>query len=65
VKSLFLRGTLIVLFVGWYIALRPVVLGGPASYVLVGGQSMEPTIHAGSLVVAFRADDYRVGDLVV
>jgi signal peptidase len=64
-KKLILRGALVALIAGWFVWLRPVVLGGPASYVLVGGQSMEPTIHAGSLVVAFRADEYRVGDVVV
>jgi signal peptidase len=61
----FARGALLALLVGWFVALRPVVLGGPASYVLVGGQSMEPTIHAGSFVIAFAADRYRVGDVVV
>jgi signal peptidase I len=64
-SRLFLRGLCVALFVGWFFLLRPVVLGGPASYVLVGGQSMEPTIHAGSLVIAFAASDYRVGDVVV
>ena len=64
-KALLVRGLLAVLFVGWFVALRPTALGGPASYVLVGGESMEPTIHPGSLVVAFRADDYRTGDVVV
>ena len=57
--------SLIVLVVAWFVALRPVVLGGPASYILVGGESMEPTVQAGSLVVAFRADVYQVGDVVV
>lgn len=64
-KRVLLRASLIALLAGWFIWLRPVVLGGPASYVLVGGQSMEPTIHSGSLVVAFRADGYRAGDVVV
>jgi signal peptidase len=64
-RRLVFRAALVALLAGWFVALRPVVLGGPASYVLVGGQSMEPTIHAGSLVVAFAAGDYRVGDVVV
>jgi signal peptidase len=63
--KLLVRASLVALVVGWFFVLRPVQLGGPASYILVGGESMEPTIHAGSLVVAFRADTYDVGDVVV
>jgi signal peptidase len=50
---------------GWFVFLRPQVLGGPAAYILVSGQSMEPTIHAGSLVVAQRQETYQVGEIVV
>jgi signal peptidase I len=64
-SRLLLRAAFLGLVVGWFVVLRPVVLGGPASYILVGGESMEPTIRAGSLVVAFEAADYRVGDVVV
>jgi signal peptidase len=64
-RTLVVRGVLAAISVGWFVTLRPVVLGGPASYVLVGGQSMEPTIDAGALVVAFRADTYTAGDIVV
>jgi signal peptidase len=60
-----LRLSLLAIVIGWFMTLRPVLLGGPASYILVGGQSMEPTLHAGSLVVAFNADHYEVGDIVV
>jgi signal peptidase len=49
---------------GWFIALRPQVLGGPAAYILVAGQSMEPTIQPGSLVILFRRPQYAVGDVV-
>jgi signal peptidase len=64
-RTLLARAVLAAIVVGWFVTLRPVVLGGPASYVLVGGQSMEPTIHAGSLVIAFRADEYTAGEIVV
>jgi signal peptidase I len=57
-------GALLLTFMGWFVALRPQALGGPAAYVLVSGTSMEPTIHAQSLVMAFRRDGYRVGDVV-
>jgi signal peptidase len=50
--------------IGWFVFLRPQVLGGPAAYILVSGQSMEPTIHAGSLVVAQRQETYQVGEVV-
>ena len=49
----------------WWVALRPAIIGGPATYLLVAGRSMEPTIHAGSLAIAFRQPMYGVGDVVV
>jgi len=54
----------IVAGVGWFIALRPQVLGGPAAYILVSGESMQPTIRPGSLVILFRQPQYAVGDVV-
>jgi len=59
-----LRLLAIVVFVGWFVALRPQSLGGPAGWILVAGESMEPTIHPGSLVVVTRRVDYAVGDVV-
>ena len=59
------RAMLVALAGAWFLALRPQVLGGPAAYVLVAGQSMEPTIHAGSLVVAFRKEAYDTGQVIV
>jgi signal peptidase I len=50
--------------VGWFVALRPQSLGGPAAYILVSGTSMEPTIDVGSLVVVQRQTGYRVGQMV-
>ena len=50
--------------VGWFIALRPQVLGGPAAYILVSGESMLPTIRPGSLAILFRQPRYAVGDVV-
>jgi signal peptidase len=49
---------------GWIVFLRPAALGGPASYVIVSGRSMEPTLLSGDFVFAFRQDDYGIGDLV-
>lgn len=49
----------------WALFLRPQFFAGPATYVMVSGVSMEPTLHHGDLVVAHRQDHYRVGDAVV
>jgi signal peptidase I len=48
----------------WAVFLRPQVLGGPASYVLVAGTSMKPTLHTGDLVVALKQDSYRAGQII-
>lgn len=55
---------LALLVLGWAFTLRPVALGGPATYVLVTGQSMEPTFHDGDLVVLHAQDSYETGDVV-
>lgn len=49
---------------GWFVVLRPQIIGGPAAYVLVSGESMAPSLAPGSLVIAFRQDEYRLGDVV-
>ncbi len=48
----------------WFVALRPVALGGPAGYVVVAGTSMQPLYRTGDLVITWRADSYRSGDVV-
>ena len=58
------RVGLLVALLGWFVVLRPQSLGGPAAYVMVAGDSMEPTLQPGSLVVVLRRPDYRVGDVV-
>ena len=42
----------------------PARLGGWSSYVLVSGDSMEPTMHTGDLAVVRRRPAYRPGDVV-
>jgi signal peptidase len=49
---------------GWWIVLRPAVVGGPAGYVMVSGESMEPMLHTGDLVVTRKQDSYEPGDVV-
>lgn len=48
----------------WALTLRPVSLGGPATYVVVRGDSMLPGFHSGDLVVLQAAAGYEVGDVV-
>jgi signal peptidase I len=43
----------------------PSSIGGPASYVIVDGRSMEPTYEHGDLVVAYERNTYAVGDTIV
>jgi signal peptidase len=52
------------LLVGWFLLLRPTLLGGPASYVLVSGRSMEPTLHSSDLAILQKRSDYGPGDIV-
>ncbi len=54
---------LAVLIYAW-INFAPIQVGGPASYVIVSGISMEPTMHAGDLAVMRRDTNYQVGDVV-
>jgi signal peptidase I len=51
-------------FVGWFVLFAPTSIGGPASYVWVSGDSMEPTLRSGDFVVLRLADSYRTGDVV-
>ncbi|MGQ0832942.1 MAG: signal peptidase I [Microthrixaceae bacterium] len=48
----------------WFVALRPVSLGGPLSFIGVTGISMEPTYYEGDLVVVRERSHYGVGDIV-
>jgi signal peptidase I len=48
----------------WFAWLRPVALGGTASYVVVQGGSMEPTYQDGDLVLIRESGTYREGDVI-
>jgi signal peptidase len=50
--------------VGWFAFLRPVRLGGTASFVMVQGTSMDPTYHTGDLVITHKQSSYAVGDVI-
>jgi signal peptidase len=49
---------------GWWF-LAPTQIGGGTGYVVVEGNSMEPGLHEGDLVITRRASDYDVGDVVL
>ncbi len=57
-------GLLLAVLAVWFVALRPVGLGGPASYIIVSGTSMQPTFHTGDLVVLSARDGYQRGDVI-
>ncbi len=44
--------------------LAPAQVGGRAGYIVITGNSMEPTFYAGDLAVIRRAPSYEVGDVV-
>jgi signal peptidase I len=48
----------------WLIVLRPSFVGGPATYVIVRGDSMLPLHATGDLVVTQAASEYGIGDVV-
>ena len=62
-----LRSIVILLVVAGalWVGFAPVQLGGPVSYVIVSGNSMEPAIELGDLVVARRASVYEIDQAVV
>ena len=49
--------------VGWFVYLRPPLLGGSTAYVFVRGTSMEPRYHTGDLVLVRRQARYEIGDI--
>ena len=55
----------LLILLGVYVLAGPTSLGGPASYVMVDGVSMEPTYKDGDLVIAYDRDSYEVGDIIV
>jgi signal peptidase I len=48
----------------WFFLFRPIALGGPATFVIVAGTSMEPTYVTGDLAITQRRSAYAVGDVV-
>lgn len=48
----------------WFAYVRPTTLGGATGYVMVSGESMEPGLSSGDLVLTRRAAEYRRGDVI-
>ena len=54
----------LVLALGWAVTLRPASLGGPATYVIVRGDSMLPGYHSGDLAILQAGTGYGPGDVI-
>lgn len=54
----------VVIFVAWFLALGPAPIGGPATYVVIDGTSMEPALSDGDLAIVRTSSAYRPGDIV-
>ncbi|HRQ23206.1 MAG TPA: signal peptidase I, partial [Anaerolineales bacterium] len=57
--------SLFLFFFIFWITLAPTHLGGPVTYVIVDGNSMEPRFHRGDLLLVRAEPAYGVGDAVV
>ncbi len=54
----------VVFLAAWFFLFRPTSLGGPASYVILAGHSMEPTLRMHDLAIVRKPDSYGVGDVI-
>jgi signal peptidase I len=64
VRKLSSLGIGVAVLATWWLLLRPLALGGPTTYVVIRGDSMQPGYTTGDLVVMHAADTYKVGDIV-
>jgi len=60
----FLSALILVLISALWFTFAPVQFGGQASYVLIAGASMEPSLHYGDLIIGHEERTYNVGDVV-
>ncbi|MGI9658911.1 MAG: signal peptidase I [Gaiellaceae bacterium] len=54
----------VALIAGAWLLFGPKQLGGPVTYALIQGNSMEPMLHASDLAVVRSKSSYEVGDVV-
>jgi len=59
-----LSALILVLMAALWLTFAPVQFGGQASYIMIAGASMEPSLHFGDLVVAHEERTYEIGDVV-
>ena len=59
-----LAATVAFFALGWWL-LGPAQLGGPTSYAVLSGTSMEPRLERGDLVLTRAKPSYRVGEVVL
>ncbi len=60
-----ISGFWVVVMIALWLAFAPTQAGGPTSYIIVIGNSMEPNFHIGDLVIVHEETRYQVGDAVV
>jgi signal peptidase I len=53
----------VLILIGWFV-FAPPAIGGQTSYIIVIGNSMEPTFYYGDLALIRTADTYEVGEIV-
>lgn len=63
-KRLMMWVVVAVLCGAFWLTLGPRSLGGPASYIVVSGTSMQPKYHTGDLVVVRQQPTYHIGEIV-
>lgn len=54
---------MIVFLSALWISLAPVQLGGQVAYVIISGNSMEPSFHTGDLVIVQKTLTFKIGDI--
>ncbi len=59
-----LAALLLALTLAAWVLFAPQKVGGNAAYILILGNSMEPTFHRGDLVIVRRAPIYQIGEAV-
>jgi signal peptidase I len=64
-SSILASFSLFLFFFIFWMTLAPAHFGGPATYVIVDGNSMEPRFHRGDLLLVRAEPAYGVGDAVV
>lgn len=60
----FLASLTLILILGAWTSFAPIQFGGQASYVVVAGASMEPSLQRGDLVIAKQSSRYELGDII-